>query len=277
MVSPKASAQLAHLIGTWPVDTYAAAVIDNGRLLAAAGATDTVFPLASVTKPIVAYAVMVAVEEGVFDLDDHLGPEGSTVRHLLAHASGVGFDSPTPQKKPGERRIYSSAGYEILADAVGEASGIDFPDYLRQAVFEPLGMTQSRLAGSAGHGMESTVDDLVAFACEVLEPTLLAPATVEEMTVCQFEGLDGVVPGYGMHKPCPWGLGFEIKAAKTPHWTGATMPADTIGHFGQSGTYLWIHRPTGRAGIAVTNRDFGDWAQPLWAETNDAIWRALDH
>ncbi|NLF89976.1 MAG: serine hydrolase, partial [Corynebacterium marinum] len=70
-------------------------------------------------------------------------------------------------------------------------------------------------------------------------------------------------------------LGFEIKGDKDPHWTGSNMPADTFGHFGQSGTYLWVAPNTGRAMVALTDRPFGDWAKPLWSETNAAIWEEL--
>jgi len=130
----------------WPAHNVAAGVV-NGANTSTTGDVHRVFELASVTKPIVAYGVLVAVEEGVFDLDTPLGPAGSTVRHLLAHASGVGFASREPERAPGERRIYSSAGFEILADAIGEESGIDFPDYLREAVFDPLGMRDTNLYG----------------------------------------------------------------------------------------------------------------------------------
>ena len=82
-----------------------------------------------------------------------------------------------------------------------------------------------------------------------------------------------MVPGYGMQKPCPWGLGFEIKGEKSPHWTGDGMPADTVGHFGMAGTYLWV--AGGQACVVLTDREFGDWAKPLWQETNTALWEAL--
>lgn len=262
----------------WPAHNVAAGVV-NGANTSTTGDVHRVFELASVTKPIVAYGVLVAVEEGVFDLDTPLGPAGSTVRHLLAHASGVGFASREPERAPGGRRIYSSAGFEILADAIGEESGIDFPDYLREAVFDPLGMRNTNLYGSAGHGATSTVHDLLLFVAEVLQPTLLDAQTVADAASVQFPDLSGIVPGYGMFKPCPWGLGFEVKGSKgasREHWTGTLLPPDTIGHFGQSGTFLWVHRPSMRAMAVLTDYAFGTWAKPLWSETNDAIWRRMN-
>lgn len=263
--------QLEKFFQDWPVHNVAAALV--GDTEAQFGDQNKVFELASVTKLLSAYAVLMAVEEGAFELDDAAGPEGSTVRHLLAHASGVGFDSREPQKAPGERRIYSSAGYEILADLVEETTDIAFADYAREGVFQPLGMTDTEIYGSAGHGGTSSIGDLRAFAAELLQPKLLAEETLEEAFSNQFGDLRGVVPGYGMQKPCPWGLGFEIKGDKSPHWTGDGMPEDTVGHFGMAGTYLWV--AGGQACVVLTDREFGDWAKPLWQETNTALWEAL--
>lgn len=267
-------------LSEWPVDNVAAALLRDGEVMETLGETSRVFSVASVTKPVVAYGVMLAVEEGALELDQPAGPEGSTVRHLLAHASGVGFDSREPQKPVGQRRIYSSSGYEWLADLVSEAAGMNFADYLAEGVLAPLGMKNTTLVGSAGHGLDTTVEDLIAFAAEVMNPQLLHPSTVAEMLTPQFADLDGIVPGYGMHKPCPWGLGFELKGDKgvaggKPHWTGAEMPAATAGHFGMSGTYLWIVPEEKLAMVALTDHDFGAWAKPLWAETNARVWGAL--
>ena len=261
-------------LDSWPVDNAAAAVVSGGELMTV-GDTGRCYQLASVTKLLSAWGFLLAVEEGVFDLDSGVGPHGATVRQLLSHAGGVGFASPEPERDPGTRRIYSSAGFEILADVVAGEAEMEFSEYLREGVFEPLGMNRTRLTGSAGHGAESTVRDLTVFAREVLSPTLLHPETVDAAVQVQFPDLDGVVPGYGMQKPCPWGLGFEIRGGKDPHWTGAGMPADTVGHFGQSGTYLWVHRPTERAMVVLTDRDFGEWAKPLWSDMNDAVWDEL--
>lgn len=258
----------------WPVENVAAVLLNGGETTTT-GDTSRVFELASVTKLLAAYGFLLAVEEGVFELDSPLGPEGSTVRHLLAHASGVGMSSREPEKGVGERRIYSSAGFEILADEVADEAGMSFAEYLDLAVFQPLGMADTELYGSAGHEARSTAADLATFAREVLDPQLLHPDTLADALSVQFPDLRGVVPGYGMQRPCPWGLGFEIRGEKSPHWTGASMPEDIVGHFGQAGTYLWVHRPTHRAMVALTDRNFGSWAKPLWAETNDEIWREV--
>lgn len=253
---------------SWPVDTVAGALLHRGEVVEQVGDVSQRFPVASVTKLVAAYGVMVAVEEGAVELDQPAGPEGSALRHLLAHASGVGFDSRELQKPVGERRIYSSAGYEWAAEVVEEATGIPFAEYVAEGVCAPLGMQATTLEGSAGHGLVSSVEDLAAFAAEVYSPRLLDPSTVEEMRSVQFPGLRGIVPGYGSFKDCTWGLGFEIHGEKK-QWMGG-LPADAVGHFGMSGTYLWAAGEW--AMIALTDRDFGEWCKPLWAETNTAIW-----
>ncbi|MFZ2529345.1 MAG: serine hydrolase domain-containing protein [Rhodococcus sp. (in: high G+C Gram-positive bacteria)] len=259
------------LISSWPVDHAAAAVVTRDGVVGAIGDTAAVYPLASVTKPLVAYAVLVAVEEGAIELDQPAGPPGSTVRHLLAHASGLAFAERKVQAEPGRKRIYSSAGFEVLADLIAAETGIAFPDYLAEAVFAPLGMRESTLPGPAGHGGHSSVTDLTWFAAELLAPTLISPETLAAATSIQFPGLDGLVPGYGTHKPNDWGLGFEVRGHKNPHWTGSINSPRTFGHFGQSGTFLWVDPEPGVACIVLTNRTFGDWAKPLWPQLSDAV------
>ncbi|MCQ4621521.1 beta-lactamase family protein [Corynebacterium sp. CCUG 71335] len=263
----------------WDDVTVSAAL--TGRVHAEQGDPDRVYELMSVTKLLAAYSFLMAVEEGVFELDTPCGPDGSTVRHLLAHASGVEMDSREAKKAPGQRRIYSSAGFEILADALQDETGMTLDEYSRAGVFEPLGMGSTEIYGSAGHGGRSSASDLVAFAQELIAPQLLGEETLREAFTNQFGDLRGVVPGYGMQKPCPWGLGFEIKGEKSPHWTGDSMPGDTVGHFGMSGTYMWVvpawsaSTSAGTAMVMLADKEFGDWAKPLWQETNTRIFDQL--
>jgi CubicO group peptidase (beta-lactamase class C family) len=258
-------------IKNWPVRHAAAGLVARDGVTETAGDVDRVFPLASVIKPLVAYAALVAVEEGGIELDQPAGPPGSTVRHLLAHTSGLAFDTTEVLAAPGTRRIYSSAGYEVLASFVAEQTGIGFPEYLHDAVFEPLGMSASVLAGSAGHAGRSTVTDLTRFAAELLNPRLISAQTHAEATSVQFPGLNGVLPGYGSQRPNDWGLGFEIRDGKSPHWTGGSNSPGTYGHFGQSGTFLWVDPKLGVANIALTDENFGDWAREAWPVFSDAV------
>ncbi|SEM39229.1 serine hydrolase domain-containing protein [Rhodococcus maanshanensis] len=255
----------------WPVDHAAVAVVGPDGTIGAAGDQDRVFALASVTKPLVAYAALVAVEEGAIELDQPAGPPGATVRHLLAHTSGLAFGEPTVQSAPGTKRIYSSAGFEVLADLIASETDIAFPDYLREAVFEPLGMAASTLDGPAGHGARSSAADLARFAGELLGPTLISAETAREAVGVQFPGLDGLLPGYGVQRPNDWGLGFEIRSHKAPHWTGATNSPSTYGHFGQSGTFLWVDPARSIACVALADRAFGDWAKAAWPALSEAV------
>ena len=262
------------VIDDWPAANAAAAVIGPGGVLASHGDTERVFELASVTKPLVARAAQIAIEEGVVDLDTAAGPPGSTVRHLLAHASGLAMLSDRVLAKPGTRRIYSNYGFAVLAETLQQESGIEFGRYLTEAVCEPLGMATTRLDGgaeAAGFGATSTVADLAAFAGELLRPsTVSAPLHAEAISV-QFPGLDGVLPGYGVQRPNDWGLGFEIRDGKSPHWTGARNSSRTYGHFGQSGGFIWADPDIDLALVVLTDRDFGDWALDLWPALSDAV------
>ncbi|WP_097229509.1 serine hydrolase domain-containing protein [Streptomyces zhaozhouensis] len=260
------------MVDEWPVETVATGVVrSDGAILGRRGPTDRVFALASVTKPLAAYAALIAVEEGAIELDEPAGPEGSTVRHLLAHASGLAFDEPKVMAPPGERRLYSNAGFDVLADHLAKAAGMPFAEYLRQALCEPLGMTATEIPGSPAKDGLSSADDLLRFAAELQSPRLLAPETLDEATSVVFPGLSGVLPGYGHQRPNDWGLGFSLRDHKSPHWTGARSSPRTFGHFGQSGTFLWVDPDAGAACVTLTDRAFGPWAAEVWPAYTDAI------
>jgi CubicO group peptidase (beta-lactamase class C family) len=257
-------------IDGWPAARAAAGVARADRVLATHGPTGEPLPWASVTKPATALAVLVALEEGIVDLDEPAGPPGATVRHLLAHASGLLPDEGVSIRRPGERRIYSNAGFVALGDLVSARAEMPFAEYLAAAVCEPLGLS-ARLAGDPASGMEGTLGDLLALGRELLAPTIVAPETLAEATAVQFPGLDGVLPGFGRMSPNDWGLGFELKDAKAPHWTGSSNSPRTFGHFGRSGTFLWVDPDAGLALACLTEEPFGDWAKDAWPRLSDAV------
>lgn len=258
-------------IDDWPTEPVAVGVLDPDGVIHSRGPTDWVTRLASVTKILFAYAMLVALEEGTVSLDDPIGQPGATVRHLLAHSGGFGFDGPDPVAKPGVQRIYSNSAYELLGQYLAARSGMALADYLRDAVFEPLAMTATELLGSPAHQGFGNVNDLLRFAVELRAPALIHESTLAEATSVQFAGLRGVLPGFGLQNPMDWGLGFELRDAKSPHWMGTQASAGSFGHFGGSGTYFFVDPKTQVAVACLTDHEFGPWAVSAWPALNDAI------
>jgi CubicO group peptidase (beta-lactamase class C family) len=255
----------------WSAENAAAGVVRGGELVATHGPRDREFRWASVTKPVTALAVLVAAEEGTVDLDEPAGPPGSTVRHLLAHASGLPFEGREPISEPGLRRVYSNSGFDVLGEFVAEQADMPFAEYLTQAVLEPLEMG-AELRGSAGSHLFGSLDDLLAVARELLSPTLVAPETLAEAATVQFPGLAGVIPEMGRFDPNDWGLGLELRDEKPGHWTGTRVSPRTFGHWGGAGTFLWVDPDAQLALAALTDREFGDWAKEAWPRLSDAVY-----
>lgn len=138
---------------------------------------DTVFRLASISKPITATAVMQLVERGLVSLEDPIQrfvpsfpkkAQGEVrVRHLLTNTSGVRHykgsefslaeSFPTLERAitvfrndplefaPGEKYLYSTYGYNLLQGVIETASGRSYEDYLRANILAPAGMTSTYL------------------------------------------------------------------------------------------------------------------------------------
>ncbi len=147
----------------------------------------TLYSLASISKPITATGLMVLVERGKIDLDhplnDYLGEAqvrarvgdagDATVRRVANHSSGLPLhyhfffeDEPDPLPAmdetlrrygnlvtvPGERYQYSNLGYGILGHVISRVSGKPYPDFMREEVFLPLGLTHASV--NVGQGLE---------------------------------------------------------------------------------------------------------------------------
>jgi CubicO group peptidase (beta-lactamase class C family) len=262
---------LSPLVEGWPATTVGAGVTGPKETLGLAGDPERVMPIASVGKLLVGMAALVAIEEGTIELDEPAGPPGSTVRHLLAHASGLDFSTSRVIAPPGKRRIYSNTGIEAFANHLASKAAMPFEEYLRTGVLEPLEMSRTSLKGSPAGGMLSTVSDLLRFCRELLDPTLVASSTLAEATTPQFPDLAGVLPDLGRFDPNPWGLTFEIRDGKDPHWTGKRNSPETYGHFGGSGSFLWVDPPSGISAVAITDREFGPWALEAWPPFSDSV------
>jgi CubicO group peptidase (beta-lactamase class C family) len=257
-------------IDAWGAGVAAAGVARADAIVATDGAADAELPWASVTKLLTGLALLVALEEGTVELDEPAGPPGATLRHLLSHASGLPVDGGEPIAEPGRRRIYSNTGIELAARLLEERAAMPFADYFVEAVVRPLGLA-GRLAGSPAHGYRGPLDDLLALGRELLAPTLVAGETLDEATTVQFAGLTGILPGLGRMEPNDWGLTFELRDSKSPHWTGSRNSDRTFGHFGASGTFLWVDPAAGIACGVLTDRPFGDWAKEAWPAFSDSV------
>lgn len=273
-------------VTSWPVPHSAAAIVRSSdesppATYSTVGETDRPFRLASLTKTITGLTALIACEEGSLSLDNVVDPamcsasihERTTLRHLLAHASGLPFDGSSPINALGRRRIYSNTGIEMVAELIAASTGIAFDDYLNEAVIEPLGMTSTELRGSPAFDMWSTIGDMALLLAEYLQPSLISPETHTDFITEQFAGIGGTIPGLGRFDPCPWGLGVELRGAKDPHWTGRQNAPSTFGHFGGAGTMMWVD-PSIRTGlVALTDRPFDEWSEqaiPLWSGLSDA-------
>lgn len=269
------------LTDAWDVGFVATAAVDRTGILAVQGDQSHRVRVASISKVLVGYAAMIAVEEGTLDLDRPIEtvdgapiPLGLTVRHLLAHAGGYGFETPEPLSAPGLRRMYSNTGFELLGAVLAKSSEMSVADYLGEAVLGPLAMANTALEGSPAKDVWSTTADLTTFCGELLAPTLIAPESFADFVAPQWPALAGVVPGLGSFRPCPWGLGVEVRGHKAPHWTGTNNSPDTFGHFGGSGTFLWVD-PLAPGGplalVCLTDREFGPWSLLAWPALSDAV------
>jgi CubicO group peptidase (beta-lactamase class C family) len=260
-------------VDEWGAENAAAGVLTRDGVVAWRGDEGHEFRWASVTKPVVALAALVAIEEGVIDLDEPAGPPGATVRHLLAHASGLPFEGRTPITEPGVRRVYSNTGFEVLAEHVESRAEMPFVEYLTQAIIGPLEL-QVELRGTAAAGLYGTLLDLLDVARELLVPTLVAPETLAEATTVALPGLAGVLPEFGRMDPNDWGLGFEIRDHKSPHWTGTQNSPETFGHFGGGGTFVWVDPEAQLAVGCLTDREITSedpWIKEAWPRFSDAV------
>lgn len=248
-------------------------VTQDGQVIARAGDVDAVHPLASVTKPLVVWSALVAVDRGLLALDDPAGPglPGATIAHLMSHSSGVAFDSPAVLAAPGTRRVYSNFGIEILGQRLQEATATPLEAWVETTVLEPLGMASVLVPGSPAYSGSGTAADLSVFARELAAPRLVSADLAALARTPFLPQLDGVLPGYGRQVPNGFGLGLEVRGHKSPHWTGSRNSPATFGHFGQSGSFIWVDPVAGRQAVFLGAEPFGRAHAAAWPALNDQI------
>ena len=245
----------AALLGEWAA--AASTLSSDPTLDATFGRRDVAFAWASVSKLAVAALVGVAVQEGTLAFDEPLGPTGSTVAHVLAHASGLGPSRDALGAKVGTKRIYSTYGFELIAERLGGTSAV--VENIRRL----LGLRSVISDGTAGGGLIGTLTDLETLARIWMGQGPISSEILREMTRVFLPDIGGVVPGFGSFQPSPWGLGPQIKGSNT-HWIGEKWPSAAFGHFGQSGSLVLIDPEQQFAVVALSSRDFGPWAVSTW-------------
>ena len=164
-----ASVRALEAVQDWPVDTVAVAVVAaDGHVLGEYGPQEHVFELASVTKLLTAYAALIAVEEGALGLDDSAGPPESTIRHLLAHASGV---ARTPDRgREGGHAAHLLQRWVRDPRRCGRAATGMRSRCISAPACWSARMSSSQLAGSPAAGARSSVADLRRFVVELSNP-----------------------------------------------------------------------------------------------------------
>ena len=244
----------------WPCEHVAVGV--TGAVEATHGDVERRFAWASVTKLATAVAMLVAAEEGLVDLDEPAGPPGSTFRHLLAHASGLPFDHGAPIARPGGGASTRTTASTSRPRSSSERAEMPFAEYFAHVWQrnDARAATARPASGVDGHARRPARARPRAAGAD---PARARDARRGDRR-CSSPGLGGVLPGFGRQDPNDWGLGLELRDAKSPHWTGARNSPQTFGHFGRSGTFLWVDPVAGIALACLTDRAFGDWAAEAW-------------
>ncbi len=266
------------ILGEWSFDC-GLVVVDAEGILHEEGVTTTDYPFASVTKPLAAYAAMIAVDRHLLDLDAPAGPRapGATIRHLMSHASGLPFEAGYPAQRPERHRVYSNVGIEVMGERFEEETGIDIQTWVDEQVLTPLGIADLIFTGSPAYGAHGTARALAELVREWMRPTLVSPESYRAATSIQFPGLDGVVPSYGRHKENAWGLGFEIHAHKDPHWLSPAHSPETFGHFGASGSFAWVDPKRGVGAAFLGAEPYNKEHHAKWTDLNTRICEFVDN
>ena len=204
------------------------------------------------------------------------GPPGSTIRHLLAHAGGYGFDGG----RPGGTR----ADADLLERGVRRAGrgrwrpppGGRSRSCCAAWVLEPLAMGGTRLDGRPSRGPRRAgrgPGGVRARAAGAARSCRRGCSPRRRPS--RFPGCAACCRGSGSRTPTTGGSGFEIRDGKSPHWTGVANSPATFGHFGRSGTFLWVDPVAGLALACLTDRPFGAWAGEAWPAISDAVLAAM--
>lgn len=216
---------------------------------------------------------------------------------------------------PGSKVEYSNVGYGMLGLLIEAVGGRPFADTMRERVFAPIGMRNAVLAphtdlaprivhvdgtpepGSpyerfnsaharrkthpAGHVL-GTALDVATFLQLFLDGGLaggrriIAPATARLMTTNHTAGLRGGIEGFMTWEDCAWGLGFDLRGVKQPHYSGEYSSAATFGHTGVAGTFAWADPTRDLICVMLANRMlYNRWNESRWSRFSTAVIAAV--
>lgn len=238
------------------------------------------YRLASITKILTTYVMADAVLAGAISFEERVdspklkSPEVS-FKDLLSHCSGIRPDNLDPIERH-KKRIYTNEAFDLAGEALITKLGQDFKTSSVGDLFkEGLGaylQTSIEFEGSCAASAIGTLDDLISIMNEMRNPTYLDAQTHKQLTCAYLPELEGILPGWGTYKHNTFGIGFEIKGNKQPHWTGSISSPETFGHFGQSGAFIF-HDPINMvSACCVTNKDFAPWAKLTYPVLSDKIY-----
>ncbi len=290
---------------------------------------DSLFLVASLTKPVTVTAALILLERGEIALDDPIveflpafaGSDRTRsdvrVRHLMTHTSGLPDQLPqntalraahaplstfveeacrTPLLfAPGTQVRYQSMGTALLGEIVRVVSGKPLPEFLREEVFEPLGMTETSLGwrpetadgiaklrlepeqaatdwhwntpywlgfGAPWGGLITSPADFARFCRMMLlggaldGVRILSAATVCAMTRNQLDAFPSIPEE---DRRCrPWGLGWRLNWRGTSAFFGDLLGPKSYGHWGATGTLCWIDPDPGTFLVLLTTLPPGE-------------------
>jgi beta-lactamase class C len=215
----------------------------------------------------------------------------------------------------GSKVEYSNIGYGLLGLIIEKVSGTSFADFMRTRLFGPIGMTDAHLApdpalydrivqvrgtpepGSpferfnSAHARRQTHPagniigtpvDVAAFLQLFLNGgraggvQVAAPATLRLMTTNQTQGLRGGIEGFMTWEDCAWGLGFDLRGTKLPHYAGELAAPQTFGHTGVAGTFAWADPTRELICVMLANQMlYNRWNTPHWSRFSTAVVASL--
>lgn len=247
---------------------------------------DTVFDLASLTKPVTALAIMQLVDRERIDLDAAVGTylsefatgryRRATVRHLLLHTAGLPAANSLRQYRDGKivlaqvaalrpvhpvgrKRLYSDLSYILLGEIVERVSARPLDEYMRDAIFAPLGMTETGFVPDAQLSARAATTE--KRAGEWLRGQVHDPRAHALGGVAGHAGLFSTARDVTRFVRMLLGGGeLDGKRALSRHNTAALIelafPAiqNGHGHTGFTGTSVWFDTRSNHAVVALSNR-----------------------